>query len=269
VSQKIKLFAIDNNEVERQGNLKEIIQIFQGSFEYIETQVVSAQSNLIELNEIQKFIKVMQVWILKINYSLKFRIKRKLKFSQIVVDTIKDVLQIFTIFIKFKSLYKKILIEMNLTQKHLYCWRDQVQKSLSTSIIIENDLSWKTNSNKTIENLKYAIKRNNFVMFGHSVIWVHLMLDNISNTQSANLKICNRIVSNGTSGYLLPLEITELFLEVVTKMPNLTLLTPDYLIVALGIELEKLGQTNFQTVFLYPSDFIPLSGSIFNSEVQI
>jgi hypothetical protein len=193
----------------------------------------------------------------------------KLNLSQILVDGIKDLIRIFFNTLRYHEFYKKIKIEMNLTQKHLYCWRNQIQQEIDFSIIAENDLHLTGNNFDSIKSLEIMLRDSNLIFFSHSVDPYHLMLNKVTIEQTKRFIVFNRILSNGCSGYCVPLDFAKKFVDVVTKLPDLVLLPVDLMIVAIGWELERRNKLDLSTVFIFPSDFIHLSGGGLESRVQI
>ena len=262
------LFIIDNNEEDRKMNVQSILSVFKRISEQINHQIVSVQNDSIEIRDISKFRIVFLRSKMILYYSFKLRIMLKMSFSQVVYDFWKDVIRLVSDILRFQKFYNKLKIEMYLTQKHLYCWRNQVQENVN-SIIVENDLSLITNSNQTIKLLQSEIHSDRVVFFSHSVRLENLMLERIIKNRTDSKILFSKIVSNGCSGYILPVGFANLFIEVLTKKPGLAVLPVDFLIVAIGIELEKLNKKGLETLFLYPSDFVHLSGSQLKSRVQI
>ncbi len=263
-----RLYIIDNHEEDRKKNVQTILSVVSKISEQINHQIVSVQNDSIEIRDIAKFRIVFLRSKMILYYSFKSRIMLKMGFFQVVCDLCKDLIRMFSNIIRYQKFYKKLKIEMYLTQKHLYCWRNQVQENVS-SIIVENDLSHISNSYQSIKNLQSEIHSDRVVFFSHSVLLENLMLDRIIKNRTDYKILFSKIVSNGCSGYLLPVGIANLFIEVLTKKPWLVLLPVDFLIVAIGIELEKLDKKGLETLFIYPSDFVHLSGLQLKSRVQI
>jgi hypothetical protein len=262
------LFIIDNNEEDRKKNIQTILSIFDKVDEHINHQIISVQNDCIEIRNFAKFRIVLSRSKMILYYTFKWRIMLEMGFFQIISDSWKDVIRLFTNIFRYQKFYNKLQIEMYLTQKHLYCWRNQVQENVN-SIIVENDLYLNSNSNQTIKNLQSELDSERVIFFSHSIRLEDLMLNSIMKNRTDYKILFSKIVSNGCSGYLLPVGIASLFIEVLTKKPSMALLPIDFLIVAIGIELERLDKLHLETLFIYPSDFIHLSGSQLKSGVQI
>ena len=263
-----RLYIIDNHEEDRKKNIQTILSVVSKISEQINHQIVSVQNDSIEIRDISKFRIVFLRSKMILYYSFKSRIMLKMGFFQVVCDLWKDLIRMFSNIIRYQKFYKKLKIEMYLTQKHLYCWRNQVQENVN-SIIVENDLYLNSNSSQTIKNLQSELDSERVIFFSHSIRLEDLMLNSIMKNRTDYKILFSKIVSNGSSGYLLPVGIASLFIEVLTKKPGLAVLPVDFLIVAIGIELEKLNKKGLETLFIYPSDFVHLSGSQLKSRVQI
>jgi hypothetical protein len=202
-------------------------------------------------------------------YSFKSRIMLEMGFFQVVFDLLKDLIRMFSNILRYQRFYNKLKIEMYLTQKHIYCWRSQIQNEINFSLIVENDLHLTGNKYRSINLLKSMIESPNLIFFSHSVDPFHLMLDKVTVQKSDHFILLNKLLSNGSSGYSVPLTVAKRFVDTISKLPDLTLLPVDFMIVAIGLELEKIGGMDISTIFIHPSDFIHLSDSKFVSTVQI
>jgi hypothetical protein len=263
-----KLYVIDNKELDRATNLSNIIKIFSDSITNLDYEVVSDQTDEFNISNRLKFKVVLRRSILMFQYGHRRRKALKLNLAQTTIDGVKDLVRIFLNVINTQIMYEKIKKEMYLSQKHIYCWRNQIQNKISFSIISENDLCLMGNDNQSLDKLLVDIDSIDLCVFSHSVEVKHLMLDNIIKEISQNSIVYRKIISNGTSGYTISLSLCKHFIEILSKFPELNLLTPDFLIFALGLEIDKYLQKDIETKFIYPSDFIHLSGSKFKSELE-
>jgi hypothetical protein len=269
VNVKKKLFVIDNNEEDRKDNLKNIHGIFQDFIDDLDFEIITNQVDEIEISNKMKRRIVWQRSRIQFIYSHKARRMLKMNFAQIIADGSKGLLKLLTNMLRYRNLYLKVKIEMYLTQKHIYCWRSQIQNEINFSLIVENDLHLTGNKYRSINLLKSMIESPNLIFFSHSVDPFHLMLDKVTVQKSDHFILLNKLLSNGSSGYSVPLTVAKRFVDTISKLPDLTLLPVDFMIVAIGLELEKIGGMDISTIFIHPSDFIHLSDSKFVSTVQI
>ena len=264
----MRLYIVDNKESDRQFNIAKIQQIFSYIIKDIDTVVVSEQDDVFDFRKTSKFLTVIKRNILLLFYNYKFRRIRELKYSQIIADSINDIIMMGCAQFYFNSFYSKIKNEMFLTQKHLYIWRNIINSKIDNAIITENDLTLMGNENKSLETLKDTIFSSKLIVFSHSVKLSDLMLNKLLKINQGKILRFQHILSNGSSGYVISLELARQLNEIVTKTPSLALLPIDYLIVAAGLEITQKFNISAETIFIYPSDFVHLSGEKLRSTLR-
>ena len=94
------------------------------------------------------------------------------------------------------------------------------------------------------------------------------MLNKLLKINQGKILRFQHILSNGSSGYVISLELARQLNEIVTKTPSLALLPIDYLIVAAGLEITQKFNISAETIFIYPSDFVHLSGEKLRSTLR-
>jgi hypothetical protein len=255
----MRLYIVDNKEIDRQSNIPKIQKIFSSIFNDVETIIVSEQEDEFELRKISKFLIVNKRNIMLFLHNYKYRRIRKLKYGQILADSIKEFITMIYALFYFNSFYSRIKNEMFLTRKHLYIWHNIIISKIENAIITENDLTLEGNKNGSLEILKDTMTSGKLIIFSHSIKLPDLMVDKLLTIDQGNTLRFQQILSNGSSGYAISLDLAKQLNEVVTKMPSLALLPIDYLLVAVGLKITQNFNRSTETIFIYPSDFVHLS----------
>ena len=257
----IKAYIIHNNSKERyflRSNISEILKKNMIKYEMISKQ----EEIIINSKNITDRINFFYYFYLRFAFDVKHKNeKRKIKEIRLKFSYLAKLIFncIFYSNKKISNYLKKILIENEVTKKHIRAWRNFNVSSAEYIMVFEDDIVCKESSNNKLKKLIKSLKKNNFefqyidLAGGYSLKKI-IPKEKIVQENNSFI-ITNGIYTNTACGYILSKGLVRNWLDYLDKEKFNKNFPIDFLMNYLGdkIKLKSFSKHFEDSIFLHGS----------------
>ena len=263
----VKAYIISNNSIKRKSLRYKMIEVFKENF--FQYKIISDQEEVkVNSNNLINRLRLFYYYFSRFSFDLEHKNDGNMikKFFLKIFYLIKLVLKCyFNKNEKIKLNLKKILIDNEISKKHIKAWRDFINNKAEYIFVCEDDILCNEFSSKRLKKLLFELKKNNIDLeyidlAGGYTLEKVIPKNRIIENNKSFLKT-KGIYTNTACGYLVSKRIILNWINQIDKKRSNQKFPIDFLINYLGTKMK------INSYSLHFKDSIFVHGS-FNGEVD-